>query len=199
MFTPLTIDSETDERVEESDRPCEVAVGDQQDGRTSDVAGMQRAGWRAAAAVVVIVLAVGGLAGWLGCRALQAHRVAAQRDMFVQMARQEALDLTTIDYAHVDSDVQRILDSSTGKFREDFQSRSRPFVDVVKHAQSKSEGTIAAAGLESLAGDSARILVAVAVKTTSAGNQSDTKAWRMRIDVQKDGDSAKMSNAEFVP
>jgi Mce-associated membrane protein len=41
--------------------------------------------------------------------------------------------------------------------------------------------------------------VAVAVKTTSAGNQSDTKAWRMRIDVQKAGDSAKMSNVEFVP
>jgi Mce-associated membrane protein len=107
--------------------------------------------------------------------------------------------LTTIDYAHVDSDVQRVLDSSTGKFHDDFQSRSQPFVDVVKQAQSKSEGTITGAGLESLAGDSAQVLVAVAVKTTSAGNQLDTKAWRMRIDVKKAGDSAKMSNVEFVP
>jgi Mce-associated membrane protein len=135
----------------------------------------------------------------LGYLALQGHRVAAQRGMFLQIARQGALDLTTIDCAHVDSDVQRILDSSTGKFHDDFQPRSQPFVDVVKQAQSKSEGTITGAGLESLAGDSAQVLVAVAVKTTSAGNQSDTKAWRMRIDVQKVGDSAKMSNVEFVP
>lgn len=199
MFTTLTVDSETDERVEGSEAQREVAIGDRQDGGQSVVAGTHRAGRHAVATGVVVALVVGGLAGWLGYRALQGHRAAVQRDMFVQMARQGAMDLTTIDYAHVDSDVQRILDSSTGKFRDDFQSRSRPFVDVVKQAQSKSEGTIAAAGLESLAGDSARVLVAVAVKTTSAGNQSDTKAWRMRIDVQKVGDSAKMSNVEFVP
>lgn len=163
------------------------------------VVGMHRGGWRAVALGVVLVVAVGGLAGWLGYRALQGHRVAAQRGVFLQTARQGALDLTTIDYAHVDSDVQRILDSSTGKFHDDFQSRSQPFVDVVKQAQSKSEGTITGAGLESLAGDSAQVLVAVAVKTTSAGIQSDTKAWRMRIDVQEVDDSAKVSNVEFVP
>jgi Mce-associated membrane protein len=199
MITTLTLDSEAGESVDEPDGQPEVRIGDPRDRANPVVAGMHRRGRRAVALGVVVVLAVGGLAGWLGCRALQGHRVAAQRDMFVQMARQGALDLTTIDYAHVDSDVQRVLDSSTGKFHDDFQSRSQPFVDVVKQAQSKSEGTITGAGLESLAGDSAQVLVAVAVKTTSAGNQSDTKAWRMRIDVQKDGDSAKMSNVEFVP
>jgi Mce-associated membrane protein len=166
---------------------------------TLDGVGMHRGGWRAVALGVVLVVAVGGLAGWLGYRALQGHRVAAQRGMFLQTARQGALDLTTIDYAHFDSDVQRILDSSTGKFHDDFQSRSKPFVDIVKQAQSKSEGTITGAALESRAGDSAQVLVAVAVKTTSAGNQSDTKAWRMRIDVQEVDDSAKVSNVEFVP
>ena len=199
MFITLTSDSEAGERVEESEGRRDVAVGDHQDGGPSVGAPAHSAGRRAVAIGVVVVLVIGGLVAWLGYRALQGHRAAAQRDMFVQAARQGALDLTTIDYAHVDSDVQRILDSSTGKFRDDFQSRSRPFVDVVKQAQSKSEGTIAGAGLESLGGDSARVLVAIAVKTTSAGNQSETKAWRMRIDVQKVGASAKMSDVEFVP
>ena len=199
MVTTLTLDSEAGERVDEPDGQPEVRIGDPQEGGKPVVAGMHRRGRRAVALSIVLVLAVGGLAGWLGYGALQGHRVAAQRDMLVQMARQGALDLTTIDYTHVDSDVQRILDFSTGKFHDDFQSRSQPFVDVVKQGQSKSEGTITGAGLESLAGDSAQVLVAVAVKTTSAGNQSDTKAWRMRIDVQKAGDSTKMSNVEFVP
>ena len=199
MFTTLTLDSESGESVDEPDEQPEVRVGDPQEGGNPVVAGMHRRGRGAVALCVVLVLAVGGLAGWLGYLALQGHRVAAQREMFVQMARQGALDLTTIDYAHVDSDVQRVLASSTGKFHDDFQSRSQPFVNVIKQAQSKSEGTITGAGLESLAGDSAQVLVAVAVKTKSAGNQADTKAWRMRIDVQKDGDSAKMSNVEFVP
>lgn len=158
-----------------------------------------RAGGRAVVLGVVLVAAIGGLVGWLGYLALQGHRVAAQHAMFVQMAQQGALDLTSIDYAHVDGDVQRVLDSSTGKFHDDFQSRSQPFVAVVKQAQSKSEGTVNGVGLESLSGDSARVLVAVVVKTTSAGNQSDTRAWRMRIDVQEVDGSAKMSNVEFVP
>jgi Mce-associated membrane protein len=54
--------------------------------------------------------------------------------------------LTAIDYTHVNADVQRILDSSTGRFRDDFQNRSQPFVDVVEQAQSKSEATVTAAG-----------------------------------------------------
>jgi Mce-associated membrane protein len=144
-------------------------------------------------------MVIGGLAGWSGHRALRVHREAALRGMFVQMARQGALDLTTIDHSHADNDVQRILDAATGKFRDDFQSRSQVFVDVVKRAQSKSEGTINDAGLESFHADSAQVLVAVAVKTTYAGNQSDMKAWRMRIDLQRVGDSAKMSNVGFVP
>jgi Mce-associated membrane protein len=160
---------------------------------------MRDRGWPAVVLSVALIMVIGGLAGWLGCRAQQAHREATLRGMFVQMARQGALDLTTIDYTNADSDIQRILDAATGQFRDDFQARSQPFVDVVKRARSKTEGTITEAGLESFHGDSAQILVAVTVRTTSAGNQLDPKAWRMRIDVQKTGDSAKMSKVEFVP
>jgi len=50
--------------------------------------------------------------------------------------------LTTIDYNEADADVQRILNSTTGSFYDDFSKRSQPFVDVVKQARSKSEGTV---------------------------------------------------------
>ena len=51
--------------------------------------------------------------------------------LFVQVARQGALNLTTIDCQSADADVQRILDSATGTFYDDFSKRSQPFIDVV--------------------------------------------------------------------
>jgi Mce-associated membrane protein len=148
--------------------------------------------------VAVVVLA--GLTGWLGFRAYKSHQADEQRKLFLEVGRQGALNLTTIDWQEADADVQRILDSATGTFYDDFQKRAQPFVEVVKQAQSKSVGTIAEAGLESESNDGAQVLVAVTVKTSNAGapNQQP-RAWRMQISVQKVGNEAKVSNVEFVP
>ena len=98
---------------------------------------------------LVLVLALGGLTGWLGFRAYQSHKADELRKLYLQVGRQGALNLTTIDFERADADVQRILDSATGTFYDDFQERAQPFVEVVKQAQSKSVGTVAEAGLVS--------------------------------------------------
>jgi Mce-associated membrane protein len=149
---------------------------------------------------LVLVVALAGLTGWLGFRTYQSHQADEQRNLFLQVGRQGALNLTTIDWQQADANVQRILDSATGTFYDDFQKRAGPFVEVVKQAQSKSVGTIAEAGLETESGDGAQVLVAVTVKTANAGAPDQApRAWRMRISVQKVGDEAKVSNVEFVP
>ena len=128
------------------------------------------------------------------------YKADEQRKLFLQVGRQGALNLTTIDWQHADADVQRVLDSSTGTFYDDFQSRAAPFVEVVKQAQSKSVGTISEAGLESESDNAAKVLVAVTVNTTNAGApEQQPRSWRMRISVEKVGDDAKVSNVEFVP
>jgi Mce-associated membrane protein len=154
---------------------------------------------------LVVVLALAGLVGWLGFRASESHKAEQQRELFLQVGRQGAVNLTTIDFEHADADVQRILDSATDTFYDDFSKRSQPFVDVVKQAQSKSVGTVTSAGIESPQGDSpdpnqAQVLVAVTVKTSNAGAaDQEPRAWRMRLTVKKVGDEAKVSNVEFVP
>jgi Mce-associated membrane protein len=149
---------------------------------------------------LVLVLALGGLSGWLGFRAYESHQADEQRKLFLQVGRQGALNLTSINFENAEADVQRILDSATGTFYDDFQKRAQPFIDVVKQAQSKSVGTIAEAGLESNSENDANVLVAVTVKTSNAGApEQEPRAWRMRISVQKVGDEAKVSNVEFVP
>jgi Mce-associated membrane protein len=148
---------------------------------------------------LVVVAALAGVGGWLGYRAYQDREAQAQRNLYVQVARQTAVNLTTINYTEVESDIKRILESATGTFYDDFQKRSQPFVEVVKKVQSKSEGTVAEAALLSEAKDQAQVLVAVSVKTTiAAAPEQEPRRWRMRISVQKSGDSAKVSNVEFV-
>jgi Mce-associated membrane protein len=183
---------DTDEQAEE---PQHEAVQDN-GGKTS-----ARVGTRLAAAIgLATVIAVSGLIAWLGYRTYESHQARQQDQLFIQVARQGAMNLTTIDYTRVDADVQRILDSATGQFRNDFQKRSQPFIDVVRQAQSKSEGTIVEAALESQQGDQAQVLVAVTVKTSNAGAaEQQPRAWRMRISVQRVGNNAKVSNVEFVP
>jgi Mce-associated membrane protein len=149
---------------------------------------------------LVLVVALAGLTGWLGFRTYQSHKADEERNLFLQVGRQGALNLTTIDWQQADANVKRILDSATGTFYDDFQKRAQPFVEVVKQAQSKSVGTIAEAGLESETDNGAQVLVAVTVKTSNAGAPEQApRAWRMRISVQKVGDEAKVSNVEFVP
>ncbi len=146
------------------------------------------------------VLALAGLTAWLGYRTYESHRAEEQRNVFLQVGRQGALNLTTINWESAEADVQRILDSATGTFYDDFQQRAEPFVQVVKQAQSKSVGTIAEAGLESAGDDEAQVLVAVTVETTNAGApEQQPRAWRMRISVQEIDGQAKVSNVEFVP
>jgi Mce-associated membrane protein len=149
---------------------------------------------------LVVVLALAGLTGWLGYRSYQVHQTEQRQQLFLQTACQAALNLTTISHTEVDADVQRILDSATGNFYDDFQQRLKPFVEVVRQAQSTSVGNIIAAGVETENADGAQVLVAVTVKTsTSAGADHQPRSWRMRLTVQRVDHSAKVANVEFVP
>ncbi|BBZ70418.1 hypothetical protein [Mycobacterium paraseoulense] len=149
---------------------------------------------------LLMIMALGGLAGWFGHRIYLSQQDEKQHQLFLRVGRQGAMNLTSINYADADADVRRILDSATGTFYDDFQKRSPAFVQLVKQAQSKTEGSVTEAGLESVGRDSARVLVAVTVKTSSLGaTDQQPRKWRMRIDVQKVGDTVKVSNVGFVP
>jgi Mce-associated membrane protein len=183
-----------------SEPAVDLTPSSEHDDATPHIAQSEPPRWAALVVGLVTILAIGTLAGWLGFRTYQAHQAMEQRELFLQAGRQGAVNLTTIDFAEADTDIQRILDSATGTFYDDFSKRSQPFVDVVKQAHSKSVGTVTAAGLESASADQAQVLVAVSVKTSNAGApDNQPRAWRMRISVQKIGDQAKVSNVEFVP
>ena len=154
-------------------------------------------GWRRAG--LVVVLALGGLVGWLGLRAYHSHQAEQQRALFLQVGKQAAINLTTIDLEHADTDVQRILDSATGPSTTTSRSgRSRSSTSSSRRSRSRGHGDRSGCGVRDRR--QAQVLVAVTVKTSNAGApEQEPRAWRMRISVKKVDDDAKVSNVEFVP
>ncbi len=150
----------------------------------------------------VVVVALAALTGWLGYRAYESRQTAQLRELYVGVGRQGAINLTTIDAAEAEKDVQRILDSAPTRSTTTSPSRSQPFIEVVKQAQSKSVGEVTEAGLESMSDSEGQVLAAVTVTTSNRGappNQPK-RSWRMRLSVKKTGDDeAKVSKVEFVP
>ena len=195
---PEAADGDADEAED-----YDAAVDDEVDNGSEDAPPVEvlRSHVRLATMVgLAIVLALAATVGWLGFRAYQSHQAQEQRQLFIQVGRQCALNLTTIDWQHADADVQRVLDSATGQFYDQFSKRKQPFIEVLKKAQSKSVGTITEAGLESDSGDKAQVLVASSIKTSNLGaDDQPPREWRMRISVEKSGDEVKISNVAFVP
>lgn len=154
---------------------------------------------RALAMALAVLSLLACLNVWLGYRDHQIRRAeSAQRDM-VEAAREGAISLTTIDHRQADQGVQRILDASTGAFRADFEQRATGFTDAAKTAQSQSVGTVADAGLESVDGDTGRVLVALTVMTSNRGvPERAPRAWRMRVTVVPDDGTYKVSSVEFI-
>lgn len=153
----------------------------------------------AVAAGVLLVSALGGLSGWLGYRVYAAQRTAQQSTVLVEAAKQVAVDLTSLDHHHADADVRRILDASTGEFHNDFAERAPLLAAAVQKAQSTSSGTVTEAGMESRAGDSGQVLVAVTVRTSKRGiPEPERRYWRMRLTVDRTEAGAKVSRVDFV-
>jgi Mce-associated membrane protein len=141
-----------------------------------------------------------GLVGWLGFRAYEAHNLEAQRNLFVQAARQGAANLLTVDYRHADTDAQRILDSATGKFYNSFARRKQSYIDNAQRMRSQLVAYATDAGLESRNGDQGNVLVAVTVKSSDPTQaQQEPQFWRIRVTVKQMGDVAKISDVVPVP
>jgi Mce-associated membrane protein len=151
------------------------------------------------AATIVVICALLGASGWM---AWQHHKVMQGRQQsaaFVGAARQGIINLTSLDFNKSKEDVQRIVDSATGEFRDQFQKTADDFASVVKDTKAVAEGSVAAAAVESTGQDSAVVLVLANERVTNlAGAKDQPRTFRFRVSVVRDGDQLKLSKVEFV-
>ena len=167
------------------------------------------AGWRrrlpslSATSKVAAILFICAFSGVSGYMVWQDHETTerAQREAnFKAGARQGVVNMTSLDFNRAKEDVQRLLDSSTGEFRDDFQQRAKDFTSVVEQSKVVTQGTITAAALESMDEHSASVLVLATSRiTNAAGAKDEPRLWRLRVTVTEEGGQYKMSKLEFVP
>ncbi len=155
--------------------------------------------WHVVGAAVALcaLLAANAYLIWSGHTASQQH---AHRAEFAAAARQGVINLMSLDFDNSDADLQRLIDSTTGDFRADFEKRRNDFATVLKESKVVAEANVRITAVEKMTDDSATVLVAATSQVSnSTGAQQQPRAWRLSIDVTRDNGQIKMSKVEFVP
>jgi Mce-associated membrane protein len=130
------------------------------------------------------------------------HQAAEQqrRAEYAAAGRQSVVTLMSLDFNNAKADVQRIIDNSTGQFRDDFKNQANDFVKVAQDSKVITEVTVNAAGVETMTNDSAVVLVSATSRVSNAaGAKQEPRTWRLSVNLQRDGGQIKMSKVEFVP
>jgi Mce-associated membrane protein len=153
------------------------------------------------AKTVASLVIIGSLAG-SGYILWQHHDSSARNKRaaeFAAAASQGVTALTSLDFRHAKEDVQRIVDNSTGSFRDDYAVRADDFVKVVEASKVIARGTVTAAAVQSMTDGEAIVLVAASEEITNAAGNKQPRAYRFRVTVTRDGDQLKLSKVELVP
>ncbi|ORA19263.1 hypothetical protein [Mycobacterium arosiense] len=154
--------------------------------------------WKAA--VIVLICAFVGASGYMMWNRHETTERNQRAANFLAGAKQGVVNLTSMDFNKAKEDVQRVIDSSTGQFRDDFQARAKDFTTVVEQSKVVTQGTVNAAAVQSVNGDFALVLVAATSRiTNAAGAKDEPRNWRLKVTVKNDGGQYKMSNVEFIP
>lgn len=151
-----------------------------------------------AAIVIAALLTATGYMLW------QHRTVAEQRRQIAEYtatARQDVVNLMSMDHTKAKESVQRVIDSSTGKFRANFADTAEEFAKALTEEKITTTASVNDAALESMTRDSAVVLVSATSRREGPGAPKDQQAprvWRVVVTLERDGDQMKMSGVEFA-
>jgi Mce-associated membrane protein len=166
----------------------------------------KRRRYRSALKVVAAALIVVASVALLGISAMmfmQHRHVEAQRQQaaeFTAAARQGAVTLMSLNFNTAKADVQRIIDNTTGDFKKNFQDQADDFIKVAQSSKAVTSATVTSVGIQKMTKDTATALVTVTTRVSNmASDKQDPRAWRLSVDLARDGDQIKLAKVEFVP
>jgi Mce-associated membrane protein len=147
--------------------------------------------------VVAVLLAVAaGLLTW------QVHgqsAAASQRTAVLTAARQEALDLTTLSKTTGASDFQAVLSGAAGNLKEELADGRSDFLKALSSDAVTSVGQVLDAGIVTLNGDNASVLLNVSSSVTNKqSNKPETRLYHWKAALVDSGGQWLVTNLEFV-
>jgi Mce-associated membrane protein len=185
------------------DEADDAADDDEQDDLEDDGRRFKLVWWWPAVAIPVAILMLCGTLFASGYFIKQHQEAVALRDLKSQFetgARQDVVNLMSLNFNSAQVDLQRVIDSTTGQFHEDFQKSAKDFLSVMKESKVVTTASVSAVAVESMTQDSAVVLVAaVSQVANTASGQPTPRNWRLSVTVNKVNDQIKMSRVEFVP
>ncbi len=166
----------------------------------SDRAASRRSGpaWLAVGLLGLVVLLVVATT-LLALRVRAEQRTVTARAQAMHAARLEAVNLVTLDYRHLDTDLANVLAGATGDFHDQYAKGAEQVKRVVTANQVTSTGSILESGVVSGDPDSVTILVVV---DSTVRNKADQKGqprhYRMKLEMLRQGSRWRASSLEFV-
>jgi Mce-associated membrane protein len=190
---------EEEEEEEVSDETAEDAASESKSARSRRLRlPSLSVTWKAI--VIVLICAFVGASGYMVWQRNETTERNQRTANFIAGARQGVVNMFSLDFNRSKEDVQRVIDSSTGQFRDDLQQRAKDFTTVVEQSKVVTVGTVNAAAVQSIDGNSALVLVAASSQiTNAAGAKDERRNWRLKVTVTEEGGQYKMSKLEFVP
>ncbi|NUW45684.1 hypothetical protein HT134_37055 [Nonomuraea rhodomycinica] len=140
-----------------------------------------------AMSALLVVLAVAGL--WIGAQERDAQARADDREAALRAAGSHAVNLLSLHYKTVDADARRILDSSTGAAREEYEANLGRLKSTTVANKVVQDGVLRATGLVSMTGSAARVLVVADVDIRWEGSKAppQDRFFRWSMDLVKVG------------
>jgi Mce-associated membrane protein len=154
----------------------------------------------AVGAAVLVICAGAGASGFL----LWQHHTVEQRQQrsaeFSAAARQGVVNLMTVNFDSAKEDVQRLLDSSTGKFHDDLQSTAADLTTSLEQSNVTTTVTVQSSAIESMSADTGVVLVAARSEASAEkkGSPRPPADWRLAVTLTRDNGQLKMSAVDFV-
>jgi Mce-associated membrane protein len=121
------------------------------------------------------------------------------RQEVLNAARQQALNMVSLDARSLDRDYDRMLAGAADALRADLEKNRAGAVKALTQSKGVSSGTVIDAGLVELRADAASAVVIVdAVQTNTVTRSSLSHRFRFQLDLVRQGDRWLVSNLESV-
>ncbi|BBY05612.1 hypothetical protein [Mycobacterium noviomagense] len=154
----------------------------------------------AVATAVILICTFSGTSGyvvWYHRKSVEQRQRAVE---FAAAARQSAITLMSIDADKARDDLQRVIDDSTGQFKNQMLLTANGLVESVEKSKASTKATVQAVAVESMTADSAVVLVTAKADIVSPDKtKPPSRSWRIVMNLQRDGGQLKMSRVEFLP
>jgi len=150
------------------------------------------------ALLVASVVALAAVA-WQVVVLYQDRQDDARRDDAVAVARDQVLDLTTLDSKTIDDKLEAMTKRLSGDFKRQFDGFADTFAEVVTDDNIRATGEVKAVAVDQYDGESAVVLVATSAEVAHGKSDKTTsKDYRVRVELDRKGDQWLITGMEFV-